>query len=649
MSRFSETRFLLLFSLFLLIFCRVRIAPPDLAFYYSFAHSLLYDLDFCFANQFSNFPFAYHETYLTTEGYPANDWPMGTGLLWAPFLLIAHLSLSLGSLVGFCSDPTGYGWFERWVVTFGSTLLFGGGTIVLSYRYCLLEGISRTSVLWATILIIIGSTFTYHLYVNSADSHPPSAFFTVLFLIIWWNYNQSKRVETAFLAGLILGLAGLVRPHNLFLVTIPLIEMGMDYRGRQKRLRPQIIALCFLFLGAFIAFFPQLLVWKELYGSWFAIPRSNEVRWLHPEFYNMLFSDFHGMIAWSPLFGLGLIGLFLNKHRMHLAVPVLIQIYVYACNIAWWAGGSFGNRRMVGCTPFFILGLAILFDKVPKLWIKIMAGLCALWTLLLLFAEISGYIQLDHYQPWSEIIQAVKQGFLPGLLAHFTKIEWDVTWLERITGFLLVLIVFSLIYWGIRLYKVKLSRHLTAWVFVIFLALNTLGLAAVTRSSSALKTADVSGYLPYDRFTWVVYYEEAYFLLKKHNYSDMLARLIAAISIERRHPEAWMYASWGFYKYQWDDLAYFYACEAMVHGQRTSDFFTLFDKILTEMIQREDNKQYIYYNERGVLRAVMGRLHLAEIDFNNSIESNPDYPVAKENIQILDDLRNGKKRRLKWE
>ena len=641
-------RFAAIFSLFFLCFGRVKIAPPDLAFYYSFAHSLVYDLDFCFADEFSHFPFAFHETALTSLGYPANDWPMGAGIGWIPFLLAARAVKGIAVVAGFATDNGGYGWFEQWVVTLGATLLYGCGTLWLSYRICRREGIAKSAALWATFFIGFGSSFTYHLYVNSADSHPPSAFFIALFLLLYQKQKESPTLGHGFLAGCAIGMAGLVRPHNLIFFMIPLTDRLS--RRRIGTERPSEFApLGFMLFGAALVFFPQSLVWKTLYGFWSTIPRTEEVLWMQPKLFEMLFSDFHGMISWSPLFGLGFLGLFTRRKWFLWSIPVLLQIYIYACNLAWWAGGSFGNRRMVGCAPLFILGLAGLLEAIPRIWLKILAIVCGLWTQSLLIAEVGGMIQLDHYQPWSEIINAVRSGLRAGILAFFPVSDWNRHGLERMAGYLTVLALAGGGYflWNkIQRFRPLSSPKIIAGIVLFF---NAICIAAAIRSPAALRQADVSEYSRHDRFAWVVYFEGGFYEAKRGHFPEALEIFLAATLAEPRHPQPWMYSAFLCEEFQWDIPAYHLAKQALMAGQRTPDFMDFFQKLLTTLIQTQRFSLPLIYNERGVLYALRGRYDSAKEDFQAAIAVDGNYKPAAENLQILEERRSGKSKPFHWE
>lgn len=635
-------------AFFLLGVLTIRIAPPDLAFYYSFTHSLIFDADFCFANEYSHFPFAHHELYLSTQRLPANDWPMGTGLCWIPFLLLAQAVRFVASLVGISSSADGYGWFDRWTVTFGAALLYGGGTLWASWRYCLANGLSKNAARWALGLIAFGSSFSYHLFVNAADSHPPSAFFIILFLLTWQINRAAPSWRGALLTGFSIGLAGLIRPHNLVFLLTPLLDWLFD---RDLRKRVHFFAPFTLLIGgAFLAFCPQLIVWKTLYGAWLMVPRSSDVFWTQPELYQTLFSDFHGMISWSPLFGIGLIGLFIARKHLPAAIPVVVLIYIYSCNIAWWCGGSFGNRRMVSVAPLFILGLAILFDAMPKVWFKIIAALFGLWTLSLLLAEAGGAIQLDHYQPWQEILNAIQAGWRPGFIRLFTGADWGAHILARLAGFVSILITLGAGYFIITYIANFRKKWITPAATGAILGLIAFCAFASQRTALAAKDADLSRYVPYDRFTWVVYYEKGFYQIGQKDFFGAVETFTAAAILEPRHSEPWMYLAYLCSDiFKWKDYAYHFSSLALEYGKRTEAFFQFFDKLLSDRIESGAQSLDSAYNQRGVIRGLRKYYLEAEADFRKALSINSNYLPAAKNLEILETWKKGNKEPFKWE
>ena len=638
-------RLVLGFSLFLLVFGRVRIAPPDLAFYYSYTLSLVEDADYCFTDEYAHFPFAMHETYRSRLGVPANDWPMGTGIGWIPFLLFTRGLACLAAWSGHPLATDTAWWMDEWGITYGSTLCFGCGTLWLSYRLCRLEGVQKKYAAGATALMAAGSTLTYHLYVNSADSHLPSAFFIALFLYGWRTRPQPLFPRHGFLLGAILGMAALIRPHNAVFVLLPILDW-IFFSRRIERISWRY-SLAFL-LGGALFFFPQLTAWKALYGSWFAVPRMEDVLWLHPHLFEMLFSDFHGMISWSPLFGLGLLGLILRpRHRVWL-IPVAIQLYVYACNLAWWSGGSFGNRRMVGCVPLLILGLAVLLEEVKKAWLWGVAGLGAVWTALMLIAEVGGAVQLDHYQPWRELLAAIPAGFVPGIIRHFTRPSWSHA-LARIAVAAACSTLLAGGLWIFYRRRERWMRWIPHGVGCAGVFLGALCLAAALRTPTHGESAESVSLPGYDRFTWVVYYEGGFYHLKKERDAEAIDELLAATILEGRHPQPWMYLAYMFRDAGSSLLAYQYAREALMTGMRQPYFYQFFDAIISERIVLGTPPLHILYNERGILRASMGQYDLAELDFQQSQAAQPSYSLAAYNLENLESWKAGMQKQWQWE
>ncbi|MCS6842465.1 MAG: glycosyltransferase family 39 protein [Roseiflexus sp.] len=148
-----------------------------------------------------------------------------------------------------------------------------------------------------------------------------------------------------------------------------------------------------LFVAAFVvAITPQLFVYQVLNGA----PRpaaevSGKLNWCSPHFIDTLIdfnpapdfwcpgaSDFtatfppfsRGALIWSPALALGLAGLVLLwRHDRLLTVALtaafLAQTWINgAFGTTWHLTGAFGFRRLIECTPIFVVGLALLNDNL---------------------------------------------------------------------------------------------------------------------------------------------------------------------------------------------------------------------------------------------------------------------------------------------
>jgi hypothetical protein len=121
--------------------------------------------------------------------------------------------------------------------------------------------------------------------------------------------------------------------------------------------------------------------------------------WRSPVFFSVLFSSNHGLLSWTPLVGLAILGLLLFMFGMPKeGIPffaALVAFYFFITIYPDWAGiSSFGNRFFVSLTPLFVLGLAYFLERVavsfPKRSVAIGAfsGVMAcfvLWNLGLIY------------------------------------------------------------------------------------------------------------------------------------------------------------------------------------------------------------------------------------------------------------------------
>ena len=85
--------------------------------------------------------------------------------------------------------------------------------------------------------------------------------------------------------------------------------------------------------------------------------------WNSPVFFSVLFSANHGLLSWTPVILLAMIGLLLLAFRSpKIGVPLFtafVTFYLFISFYPDWAGiASFGNRFFVSLTTFWIFGLA---------------------------------------------------------------------------------------------------------------------------------------------------------------------------------------------------------------------------------------------------------------------------------------------------
>ena len=110
-----------------------------------------------------------------------------------------------------------------------------------------------------------------------------------------------------------------------------------------------------------VAFLPTLITRNIIYGSPFDLGYSSE--WTsRPALRQVLFSSDHGLLTWTPILILAMVGLFLLlKHDKELARYLFISFLAFYALVSlhtnWDGLSSFGNRFFISLTPYFRAGL----------------------------------------------------------------------------------------------------------------------------------------------------------------------------------------------------------------------------------------------------------------------------------------------------
>jgi hypothetical protein len=139
-----------------------------------------------------------------------------------------------------------------------------------------------------------------------------------------------------------------------------------------------------------VAYLPQLLSYEALNG--YPGPSrlvARKLNWWAPHALGVLVSPEHGLLFWTPLVILSLLGLAWLAVRparvgaldraapadraasadgrrvaLCLLVMVVSQVYIAGSVESWTVAGAFGQRRFVGLTALFVVGLATVLARV---------------------------------------------------------------------------------------------------------------------------------------------------------------------------------------------------------------------------------------------------------------------------------------------
>jgi hypothetical protein len=201
-------------------------------------------------------------------------------------------------------------------------------------------------------------------------------------LFEYWSRTIGRQTPRRYaILGVLTGLTALVRWQDAVFLVVPAadvlyqsIETMRRRRGQRARLGAApvvegVVNLAACGAAALVTFSPQVFVWMTLYAQPVAMPQGTGwMQWHAPHLLKVLFHDWHGLLTWSPVFAVSLIGLgpLARRHpRMALVMgaALLASWYGNGSVAEWWAGEAYGARRFVSCFPIFVVGAAAALER----------------------------------------------------------------------------------------------------------------------------------------------------------------------------------------------------------------------------------------------------------------------------------------------
>jgi hypothetical protein len=249
--------------------------------------------------------------------------------------------------------------------------------------------------------------------------------FSVALLLTIWFLRFREAEMPAFKHAVMLGTAGglvlLVRLQDAPFLIIPygtiLIRCIGAWRSRNIARAYHWFGLGVLtVLLTIVVFSPQIIVWQMLYGTWAPTAYLGEhtpaFYWLQPQIAGVLFSTFHGLFTWHPIYLLALIGLLLLIPRdrslvFGLLIVLALEVYIVAAWWAWWQGDSFGGRMFLNAMWVWVLGLSILLDRlrIRRVFAAAMVlGIVLMaWNGLSLMQYRLGFVPMSRPLTWQQM------------------------------------------------------------------------------------------------------------------------------------------------------------------------------------------------------------------------------------------------------
>ena len=225
---------------------------------------------------------------------------------------------------------------------------------------------------WATLTLWLGGSLLYYSLVSPTYSHATSLFAVALFAHTWHRTRGRNDLRRFALLGALGGLAGLVRSQDLIILIIPGIELLAGVWNRRWSLASACGRLAMVGAACGVVLAPQFWAWYVMYGAGLVNPhgRGEFFDWTRPAILQTLFSTRQGLVSWTPVVLLAILGLPWLVRRDRLlgwasVITLVLALYVNASAIMWWAGAGFGGRRFGSYLPFLVAGLSAFLASRP--------------------------------------------------------------------------------------------------------------------------------------------------------------------------------------------------------------------------------------------------------------------------------------------
>ncbi|MBC8078488.1 MAG: hypothetical protein H7Y32_20590 [Chloroflexales bacterium] len=376
-------------------------------------------------------------------GLYGNVAPIGSALLWSPFYLLADALVQLANALGAAIPADGYSWPYVWAVCYAAALY--GMLGLLLCHWLALRFVRPFAATLATAAVWLASPLVFYMVVQMPWSHTAGLFVVSCFLALWHATRGQRSVGQWLALGALGGLLFMVREQLVLFMLVPAIEALAEYwrllraqsaeRKSAERRAAGLLFLrhCLFVLAFVVALLPQLGAYQILNGR--PLPHSEvsgkfRDTWYAPCFFHTLVDPTpclnspgpafsHGALLWSPVLALALLGLPLLWRRdrlllVALAVALAAQLYVNGSIYTWHLSRSFGFRRLIECSPIFILGLALLVGRAQQVrWARplaakagalVLAGALIAWNVGLAFNWTVAHPALRTGLVWPDLI-----------------------------------------------------------------------------------------------------------------------------------------------------------------------------------------------------------------------------------------------------
>ncbi len=472
MKAFRIKKLLILFVLSLLLFLKADgdFGHVESGIYFDYTQSIVEDGDFNIVNQFFD-----HEEkkYVTKNHYYPDFHSHGSVIYWSYLYSFAHIiNKSFLHLGGEARDL-----FLNISLSFSSVFFFLFGMLLLPKTLALFN--RRFPRYWYFLLPLVTPLYFYTVIEPGNGSIVAFPLVQVLIHIYSWCLKEFS-YKNMMLYGGFLALAFISKVDAVFYGVLPFHAYFYFYKEKQII---EVTKKILSFLGVFALINSLQLINDYIKYGLFSYGYIDTVFSDYNLFWEVLFSPYHGIIYYSPLYLLSVIGFIFLLYRfigenissfkstdfllIFLTLVGLIKLYIFSGSYSH-GSGVFGGRQFMTEIPTLLMLAMIILEKIKKTFKAVLLVFVTLWSLMVFFSYNEMSLNSSNFTPWdvdaNHYLQKIAQGggkflvFLKDLFIGFNEVE------TKLSYFWIYPLVFALIFSFLRFGKLK--RY--ACIFFIF-------------------------------------------------------------------------------------------------------------------------------------------------------------------------------------
>lgn len=381
-------------------------------YYFSYLRSIVFDRDVDFANDYKLLGLGDkpHLFQPTATGHAQSAATVGPAIVWAPFFAAGHAVARRLAVTNPDVNANGVSFPYRQAICVAG-LFYGLLGCWFCFRLTARFHATRLAAL-ATALAVSGSFVLWYLVKEPSMSHAPSMAAVAGFMWLWVATRDGRTPRQWAYLGALAGFMTMIRWQNALFALLPacdaVVAIVSAWRNSDRPAALRVLTHGVLFtLCATIAFVPQMVAWRAIYGSWLAVsPIGPQIRWGDPHLADILWSSRNGLLSWSPVLYVGAIGLVMFARSWPaIGVPAFLALavmtYFNACIQDWWGSDAFGGRRFDGTIAIFCLGIAAfgaysagVARRHPLRIVAAGGALLVVWNLTLMSVAQDGLVRL---------------------------------------------------------------------------------------------------------------------------------------------------------------------------------------------------------------------------------------------------------------